>query len=369
MLLRSPKSRRGTRVNQDYYTPGGEDKCIRGRKWMTNRLVEDPRVDPRIKAMFGHMPATRLPDVASRDELLAMAAALPEAEKPDPSPFDAVAPSAGLIIRRQEIVSQPDGNSINLQIITPEGAGPWPCVYYIHGGGMMMGSCFDAFHSAWGRLVAAQGAVVVQVDFRNCVMPSSVPEIAPFPAGLNDCVSGLRWVHANAEALNIDPARIVINGESGGGNLTLAVALKLDRDGDLDKVSGLYAMCPYLAGEWKAEEGSSALRNAGVLMDACSNYGAMAYGIEQLEARNPLAWPAFATEADVAGFPPTIIAVNECDPLMDDGVAFYRLLLRAGVNARAKIVMGTVHATEMFCLPCPEISTDAARELVALARG
>ena len=54
---------------------------------------------------------------------------------------------------------------------------------------------------------------------------------------------------------------------------------------------------------------------------------------------------------------------------MDDGVAFYRLLLRAGVKARAKIVMGTVHATEMFCLPCPEISTDAARELVALARG
>jgi acetyl esterase/lipase len=341
---------------------------------MDSRMLEDPRVDPRIKAMFGKVPGTRLPDVASREELLAMVAA---AEKPPVemgglthAAYEGVAPSAGLSIQRQAIVSQPDGNVINLQIIAPEvGEGPWPCVYYIHGGGMMLGSCFDPIHSAWGRLVAAQGVVVVQVDFRNCVTPSSVPEIAPFPAGLNDCVSGLRWVHANAAALNVDPARVVINGESGGGNLTLAVALKLEREGDLGIVSGLYAMCPYLAGEWADAEGSSVSRNAGILMDARSNYGAMAYGIGELETRNPLAWPAYAREADVVGFPPTIIAVNECDPLMDDGVAFYRLLLRAGVPARAKIVMGTVHATEVSCLTCPDVSRDAARELAALARG
>lgn len=339
---------------------------------MASRLMEDPRVDPRIKAMFGSAPGTVLPDVSSREELLAMVAAakappvaLPEAH----APFEAAVPSAGLVIRRQAIPSQPDGNVINLQIIVPEGEGPWPCVYYIHGGGMMMGSCFDPLHSAWGRLVAAQGAAVVQVDFRNCVTASSVPEIAPFPAGLDDCLSGLRWVHANAAALNIDPARIVINGESGGGNLTVAVALRLKRDGDLHLISGLYAMCPYLAGEWQGGEGSSIERNAGILMEQPSNYGAMAYGIDELHNRNPLAWPAFATEEDVAGFPPTIIAVNECDPLMDDGIDFYRLLLRAGVTARGKIVLGTVHATEVVCLPCPEISLDAARELAALARG
>ena len=57
--------------------------------------------------------------------------------------------------------------------------------------------------------------------------PSSAPEVAPFPAGLNDCVSGLKWVHANAARLDIDPARIVVAGESGGGNLTLATGLKL----------------------------------------------------------------------------------------------------------------------------------------------
>ncbi len=46
----------------------------------------------------------------------------------------------------------------------------------------------------------------------------------------------------------------------------------------------------------------------------------MAYGIDELERRNPLAWPGFATEEDVKGLVPTIISVNECDPLRDEGV-------------------------------------------------
>ena len=76
---------------------------------------------------------------------------------------------------------------------------------------------------------------------------SSAPEVAPFPAGLNDCVSGLKWVVANAGHLGIDPARIVVAGESGGGNLTLATGLKLKQDGDLGLIKGLYALCPYIA--------------------------------------------------------------------------------------------------------------------------
>jgi acetyl esterase/lipase len=64
-------------------------------------------------------------------------------------------------------------------------------------------------------------------------VPSSAPEVAPFPAGLNDCVSGLMWVLANAGHLNIDPARVIVAGESGGGNLTLATGLKLKQDGEL----------------------------------------------------------------------------------------------------------------------------------------
>ena len=90
------------------------------------------------------------------------------------------------------------------------------------------------------------------VDFRNCLQASSAPEVEPFPAGLNDCVSGLKWVAENHSALGIDPARIIVAGESGGGNLTLALGLKLKRDGDLGLIKGLYALCPYIAGDLAA---------------------------------------------------------------------------------------------------------------------
>lgn len=339
---------------------------------MPNRVVEDSRIDPRLKAMFAEWTVPDLPDVESREALIErmrergdgmLGMGMEEA------PYEAAAPATGLAIRTRAIRSAPDGNSINLQIVTPEGPGPFPCVYYIHGGGMMMASCFDPNYKAWARLIAANGVVVVSVDFRNALTSSSVPEIAPYPAGLSDCASGIRWVHDHAEALNIDPARIIIQGESGGANLTLATALKLKREGDLGIVNGLYVGCPYLAGEWPAAEGSSALLNAGVLMDVRSNFASMAYGIEALHARDPLAWPGFATAQDVAGFPPTVVVVNECDPLRDDGIAFYRLLLGAGVAARCKELIGTVHGTEIYILPCPDISRDEARSIAAFAHG
>ena len=64
-----------------------------------------------------------------------------------------------------------------------------------------------------------------------------------------------------------------------------------------------------------------------------------------------------------------MISVNECDPLRDEGIEFYRLLLAAGVAARCRQVMGTAHGTEVYPMVCPEISRDTARDLAALARG
>jgi acetyl esterase/lipase len=243
-----------------------------------------------------------------------------------------------------------------------------PCVYYIHGGGMATMSAYDGMYRAWGRLIAAEGVAVAMVDFRNCVRASSAPEVAPFPAGLNDCVSGLKWVAANAGRLGIDPARVVVAGESGGGNLTLATGLKLKQDGDLGLIRGLYAMCPYIAGQWPAPDSPSSTENNGIFINLHSNRGAMGYGMAAFAARDPLAWPGFATEQDVAGLPPTVISVNECDPLRDEGINFYRLLLRAGVPARGRQVMGTMHGTEIFTAACPEISRDTARDLAAFCR-
>jgi acetyl esterase/lipase len=261
-------------------------------------------------------------------------------------------------------VSQPDGNTINLRVMRPDSDAVLPCVYYIHGGGMASLSCFDGNYSGWGKNIANRNVVVVMVDFRNAVSPSSVPEVAPYPAGLNDCVSGLKWVHANAAALGVDTSRIVVAGESGGGNLTLATGMKLLRDGDIGLVSGLYALCPYIAGAWPLSENPSSTENNGIFLDLHNNRGAMGYGIEAFEARDPLAWPGFATEDDVRGLPRTVISVNECDPLRDEGINYYRLLLRAGVPARARTVLGTTHGIEVMPIACPDITAAAISDLV-----
>ena len=107
-----------------------------------------------------------------------------------------VAPSAGLTVRVETFRSEPDGNTVKIRFIRPDTTERLPCVYYIHGGGMMFMSCFDGLYRAWGKIIAAEGVAVAMVDFRNCLRPSSAPEVEPFPAGLNDCVSGLKWVHA-----------------------------------------------------------------------------------------------------------------------------------------------------------------------------
>ena len=72
---------------------------------------------------------------------------------------------------------------------------------------------------------------------------------------------------------------------------------------------------------------------------------------------------------DVTGLSPVVINVNECDPLRDEGIEFYRLLLEAGVPARCRQQMGTMRRTEIFTVACPDVSRDTARDLAAFAKG
>jgi acetyl esterase/lipase len=343
---------------------------------VVTKIAADPRLDPRIKAMFGALPLPPGTDVPDRETLLARAnsdeakarSAMIEGLL-DQMDNEAVASSKGLRSRWESLVSAPDGNTIRLHFIRPDNSEIVASVYYIHGGGMAYLSAERGFYKAWGRVIAAFGVAVAMIEFRNCVTASSVPEVAPYPAGLNDCVSGLKWVHANAAKLGIDPTRIIVAGESGGGNLTLAAGMKLKRDGDIGLIKGLYALCPYVAGRWPAPDSPSSVENNGILIDLHNNNGAIGYGIEAFNARDPLAWPGFAVESDVQGLPNVVISVNECDPLRDEGVNFYRLLLRAGVPARCRQIMGTIHATEVFPALCPDISRDTARDMAAFAKG
>ena len=336
------------------------------------KISEDPRIDPRIKAVFGaiDLQGDGTVDVESREQLLENAQT-PEAEAQrqfmqaflDAVNTEEVASSEGLTIKDLDFKSDPDGNSVKICFIRPNSDDALPCVYYIHGGGMQTMSCYDGNYQAWGRIIASKGVAVAMVDFRNSLIPSSSEQVAPFPAGLNDCVSGVKWVASNHADLEINPEQIIIAGESGGGNLTLATGLKLKEEGNMTLVRGLYALCPYIAGIWPLPENPSSVENNGILLDLHNNQGAMAYGIEELEKRNHLAWPGFANEDQVKGLVPTMISVNECDPLRDEGINFYRLLLRAGVSARCRQVMGTIHGTEIFPSTCPDVSHDTANDI------
>jgi len=339
------------------------------------KIVNDPRIDPRIKALFGAMEMPPQRESKTREEILAAANSKEAREAMegmraflDMCDTEEVAPSKGLTVTEHKLTSEPDGNTIPIRFIRPNATERLPCVYYIHGGGMQSMSCYYGNYRAWGRMIANNGVAVAMVDFRNAVTPSSVPEVAPFPAGLNDCVSGVKWLAANAAKLGIDASRIVVAGESGGGNLTLATGLKLKRDGALGLIKGLYALCPYIAGRWPLPENPSSTENNGILLDLHSDGGAIAYGIAERDSKNPLAWPGFATEEDVKDLVPTVISVNECDPLRDEGINFYRLLLGAGVTARCRQVMGTIHGTEIFPIACPDISRDTAVAIADFCR-
>ena len=342
---------------------------------MTNKIKDDPRIDKRLKAVFGDMPVDSVMNSAAktREEILEEQNSEAAQQGKDVmqminnSPhYKEAVPEEGLVTTTKEFTSHPDGNTIKIQYIRPDSDETLPCIYYIHGGGMMISSCFDELYGAWGRCIARQGVAVAMVDFRNCMWASSAPEVAPFPAGLNDCVSGIKWVNENSDDLNIDKEQIVIAGESGGGNLTLATGLKLNQDGDIGIIKGLYALCPYIAGYWPLPEHPSSEENEGILLTLHSetkeSFGAIIYGIEEYHNKNPLAWPSFASIEELKGLPKTYIIVNECDPLRDEGVNFYRLLREADVDAQCRQVMGSIHGTEIF-LGLPEVSDETAMSI------
>ena len=107
-----------------------------------SKLSEDPRIDPRLKALFGELDLPPSPNFASREEVLAEAnseeAVAMRAGLADflaMSDTEEIAPSDGLTITTETFVSSPDGNTINVQMIVPHSDEPLPGVYYIHGGG------------------------------------------------------------------------------------------------------------------------------------------------------------------------------------------------------------------------------------------
>jgi acetyl esterase/lipase len=222
-----------------------------------------------------------------------------------------------------------DGNDILLFISSPKGnkETKLPCILHTHGGGMTFLSATGNPYPQWRDQLAARGLVVVGVEFRNAGGALG-PHV--FPAGLNDCYSALEWCNQNKAELN--SSGIIISGESGGGNLCVATAMKAKKEGKMDMVQGVYALCPELLGPkgYKERSAVSLVENSAYFIDV--DFLAVLAEVYGENSENPdiLAWPSFATVEDLKGLPPHCISLNELDPLRDEGLDHGRKLVRAG---------------------------------------
>ena len=215
-------------------------------------LRDDPRADPRMVAAlsaFGADGAQEPPPVtveSSLEEKLEFVAATEAGFSALLGGLFAGLPEVRGVTSRIEQIDGPAGDQLPLYIHTPTASrGPVPCVCHIHGGGMVLSRAADPWYVRWRNELAATGMVVVGVEFRN---GAGVLGNHPFPAGLDDCNAGLAWVSEHTEGLGI--SKVIVSGESGGANLSLATALRAKRDGTLRRIAGVYAQCPYISNAW-----------------------------------------------------------------------------------------------------------------------
>lgn len=206
---------------------------------------------------------------------------------------------------------------------------PAPCVLYLHGGGWVVGDLLS--HDFLTAALASDlNAMVIAVDYRLA------PE-QPFPAGFNDCLAVWRALQAQALRLDIDPRRVVIAGDSAGGNLAAAVCLAL-RDGRERQPLGQVLLYPGLGGaDNLPSRGECA--DAPLLSTADLGFYRQLYLAEG--ERSPYAMPLNAK--DFRHLAPAFIAVAEFDPLRDDGVCYERALREAGVPTEFDPGLGLVH--------------------------
>jgi acetyl esterase len=336
-------------------------------------IKDDPRADPRMiaaMAMLGMDVAPAPSPVTAANSIEELLAYCMEAEAGFNALGDFVVsntpPTTG-VSSRTEVITGVDGNDINLYIHRPDGVdGPMPCIVHTHGGGMAILKASNPNYGRWRDDLAATGMVVVGVEFRN-----AAGELGPhpFPAGLNDCASAAQWVIANRDDLGV--SKVVMSGESGGGNLSIATALKAKQDGWIGDIAGVYAQCPYISNAYAEPipELASLFENDNYFLNV-ENMGAFAktYSPDGTDDTNPLAWPMHAASADLQGLPPHVISVNQLDPLRDEGLVYYRKLLEAGVSAVSRTVNGTCHAGDcLFLDAMPDVWHATIRDIQGFA--
>ncbi len=296
-------------------------------------------VDPQIQALLdmgAGVPATNTLSVAQarvqyegRIRLMAQ-----------PASVDAVS----------ELVIQGPGGDLRLRIYRPPGKAPFPLLAFFHGSGFVLCS-LDTHDSMCRNLCAGSGCVVVSVDYR----------LAPehkFPAGLDDCVFATRWIADHAGELEGDAKRLAVGGDSAGGNLAAATALRL-RDQGGPPLVGQLLMYPVT--DYHTPGTPSYRENAegyGLTRDTMVWFWDH-YLAHAAQAADPYVSPL--RTPDLANLPPALVQTAEYDPLRDEGEAYAAKLRAAGTPATLSRWDGMNHGF-LFWVGRVDRAGDAMRE-------
>ena len=229
--------------------------------------------------------------------------------------------------------------------------GPLPCIFYIHGGGYVTGA-IELSDPTFDRWCPNLGCDVVSTDYRKA------PE-TPYPGPLEDCYAGLRWTWEHPDELGIDRTRLGIAGASAGGGLAAGLGL-LARDRNEIPLAFQLLIYPMIDDTITTESSSWEVP---VWPPASNRFGWKAY-LGPLVGGDVPAYAAAARATDLAGLPPTHIAVGTLDGFLDEDVEFAQRLNRAGVPTELHVYPGAPHGFDAF-MPGTQIARRARANMEA----
>jgi acetyl esterase len=224
------------------------------------------------------------------------------------------------------------GGDIPIRIYRPDADGQVPTMAFFHGGGFVIGSIET--HDDHARLLCRDvGMVVVSVDYR----------LAPehkFPAGFEDCLAATQWAAANIATLGGDPDKLVVGGDSAGGNLAAAVALATRESGP--KLAAQFLIYPGVDFVEDADYPSRIENGEGLFLTAEDMvWFGEHYLNDETDRSDPRASMIHAQS--LAGAPPAVIGTGEFDPLRDEGEAYGKALADAGLEVHVQRYDGLIH--------------------------
>lgn len=235
------------------------------------------------------------------------------------------------------------------ELLTPRNADLTRALLYIHGGGFVAGVPANHRPLTW-RLAEGVGVPVYAIDYRLA------PE-HPFPAGLNDCVEAYRALLAKG----LSPEHIAVGGDSAGGNLTLATALKIKALG-LPLPAALVCLSPVTDHEGFESRTQNIKQDA--MFDARMIPSVPPLYCPNSDPFDPLVSPY---RGDVTGLPPTLFHCSRDELLRDDSVRMAEKMKAAGVDTTIEVWPGVFHVWQIAADVLPE-SKKAVANIVAFLR-